>query len=452
MASTHPLPLKIIESSRVAPPPGTTPEHAILPFTYFDVFWIVVPPVERLFFYPYPHPTTHFLSSLLPSLKSSLSLALKTYYPLAGGFRRTSSTDDKLEHYYVEGDAVSFTVAECNNQFEFEHLASDHERDLLQLDCLVPELPKSEELQPLLAVQVTVFPDQGIVIGTSVHHMACDGTSSMQFMHTWAETCLSGASVSSRIPIFDRTLISDPCNNYSFLYNQVKNMFKPALKGASLANRPSELVLATFILKQEQIQQLKRLVLAKAEQTKTSFHCSTVVVVFAYVWTGFVRSKRIDSTKRVSIGIPADFRARIQPPLPMEYFGNCVGSCMATANAADLLEDDGVIVAAEAVGNAVDQLSERLKMLRNWLVEYATLSQVPILSIAGSPKFKVYDVDFGLGRPTKVEIVSVAKTGAMSVAESRDEEGGVEIGIAFPKDEMDCFNKYFFDGLKLLSE
>ncbi|KAJ4773435.1 HXXXD-type acyl-transferase family protein [Rhynchospora pubera] len=125
---------------------------------------------------------------------------------------------------------------------------------------------------------------------------------------------------------------------------------------------------------------------------------------------------------------------------------------MATANVADLIQDDGVFVATEAVGKAIDQLSERLKVVRKWLDEYVSLSGTPILSVAGSPKFKVFDVDFGLGRPSKVEIISATKTGAMSVAEIRDQQGGIEIGITFPKDEMDYFKKYFFDGLKNLSE
>ncbi|XP_078174634.1 phenolic glucoside malonyltransferase 1-like [Carex rostrata] len=274
----------------------------------------------------------------------------------------------------------------------------------------------------------------------------------MQFMHTWAETCLSGAAVSPRVPVFDRTSISDPSDHYSFFYNQVQKMSKSAPKDASPASKPSELDLATFSLKQEHIQRLKQLVSAKAKQRNTTFRCSTIVVTFAYVWTCFVRAKRIDRTKRVCIGIPADYRARAQPPLPMEYFGNCVLLCMGTANAADLIEDDGVIVAAEAVGNAIDKLSEGLNMLRNLSDKNTIFNGAPMLSVAGSPKFKVYDVDFGLGRPMKVEIVSAVKTGAMSVADSRNEEGGVEIGIAFPKDEMDCFNKNFFDGLKLLSE
>ncbi|KAJ3697190.1 hypothetical protein LUZ61_000895 [Rhynchospora tenuis] len=449
MASTL-LPIKIIESSRVAPPPGTTPDHASLPFTYFDVFWIKLPPVERLFFYRYPHPTTHFISSFLPRLKSSLSQALKTYHHLAGNFRLIPGTDDRFEHYYVEGDAISFTVAECNGPFE--DLTSDHERDVSQLEYLVPVLPRSEELQPLLVVQVTVFPDQGIVIGTSLHHTACDGTSSIQFMHTWAKTCLSGALVSSHVPIFDRTLIPDPSNIYSFFYNIAQNYLKSVRKDAIPAIEPSKLVLATFTLRREHIQSLKQQVLTKAEQRKTSFHCSTIVVAFAYIWTSFVRAKQMDNTERACLLLTADARARIQPPLPSEYFGNCLVSCMTLANVTDLIQDDGIFVAAEAFGKSIDQLGEKLKVPRTWFDNHASLNGTPVLTVAGSPKFKVYDVDFGLGRPIKVEVISATKTGAMSAAESRGDQGGVEIGIAFPKNEMDCFKKYFFEGLKLLSE
>ncbi|KAJ4790846.1 hypothetical protein LUZ62_042092 [Rhynchospora pubera] len=124
---------------------------------------------------------------------------------------------------------------------------------------------------------------------------------------------------------------------------------------------------------------------------------------------------------------------------------------MAIANVADLIQDDGVYVAVEALGKAIDKLNERLKVPRSWFDEHASL-RGRILSVAGSPKFKVYDVNFGLGRPCKVEIISATKTGAMSVAESRGEQGGIEVGIAFPKAEMDCFKKYFFEGLRLLSD
>jgi Transferase family len=439
----------------VAPLPGTTPNYASLPFTFLDVFWLLLPPVDRLFFYPYRHPTTHFMSSFLPSLKHSLSHALTTYYPLAGGYRRKPGTDNMIEHYYEEGDAVSFTVVECvDGHGRFEDLVSERERDVSQLECLVPQLSKPEndkELQPLLAVQVTVFPEQGIVIGTSIHHTACDGATSMQFMHSWAESCLSGGPVSSQVPIFDRSLVPDPTNLYSLFYNQVQNVLKSSPGVSMFGKSPSELVIATFTFDQQHIQMLKQLVSAKAEERNSIFHCSTIVVVFAYVWTCFVRAKGIDRSKKACVGIPADLRARAQPPIPAEYFGNCVGLCLASADVTGLLGCDGIMVAAEAIGKAIARLSNKLKSAQNWMQEYdAASAGGPILTVAGSPKFKVYDVDFGLGRPMKVEVVSATKTGAMSVAESRDEQGGIEIGIAFSKAEMECFNKYFFDGMKHL--
>ncbi|XP_078152609.1 anthocyanin 5-aromatic acyltransferase-like [Carex rostrata] len=438
-----------METSLVAPQLGTTPSHASLPFTFLDIFWLNKSSVDRLFFYPYRHPTAHFLSSHLPSLKHSLSLTLTAYYPLAGGYRRKLGTDDEIVLHYNEGDGVCFTVAECVDH-RFEDLASDHERDVSHLDCLVPLLPKpkdDEESKPVLAVQVTVFPEQGIVIGTSVHHVVCDGTTSMQFMHTWAKTCLSGTVLSSQVPIFDRSLVPDPSNLYSFFYSEIQNVLKSAPEGIDKNNTGSNLVVAAFTFEKRHIQRLKQLILNKAEQRKiSSFHCSTIVIAFAYVWTCYVRAKGIDSSKRAGMGIPADVRARIQPPIPTEYFGNCIALCFASANVADLVQDDGIVVAAEAIGKAVAQSSESLKSARNWMREAAAFKVVPFLKVAGSPKFRVYDVDFGFGRPMKVEIVSATKTGAMSVAESRDEQGGIQIGIGFPKEEMDYFEKCFLDG------
>ncbi|TVU35688.1 hypothetical protein EJB05_17589, partial [Eragrostis curvula] len=51
-------------------------------------------------------------------------------------------------------------------------------------------------------------------------------------------------------------------------------------------------------------------------------------------------------------------------------------------------------------------------------------------SSATAPRFRVYDLDMGFGRPVKVDIVSVAKTGAIAVAESRAGDGGMEVGVS----------------------
>jgi Transferase family len=70
---------------------------------------------------------------------------------------------------------------------------------------------------------------------------------------------------------------------------------------------------------------------------------------------------------------------------------------------------------------------------------YKILSLVPNqpMSVGGSPRCRVYDVDFGWGQPVKMELPTIQKTpGTVSLAESRDGKGGIEIGVVLPGNEM----------------
>ncbi|XP_018680237.2 phenolic glucoside malonyltransferase 1-like [Musa acuminata AAA Group] len=118
---------------------------------------------------------------------------------------------DKYEIHYADGgDSVPFTVAEY--EADFEDISGTHARDINVLRPLVPQLPKSDDGRvPPLALQVTVFPNQGAAIGVAVHHAACDGLSSTRFMSSWASTRarskgLAGALASP--PVFDRSMIA----------------------------------------------------------------------------------------------------------------------------------------------------------------------------------------------------------------------------------------------------
>eukprot|EP00268_Persea_americana_P054803 TRINITY_DN6314_c3_g1_i1.p1 TRINITY_DN6314_c3_g1~~TRINITY_DN6314_c3_g1_i1.p1 ORF type:complete len:115 (-),score=25.25 TRINITY_DN6314_c3_g1_i1:241-537(-) len=88
-----------------------------------------------------------------------------------------------------------------------------------------------------------------------------------------------------------------------------------------------------------------------------------------------------------------------------------------------------------------------LKDAETWIPRSSALVKERVVSVAGSPKFRVYDTDFGWGRPRKVEIVSIEGTGAISLAESRNGDGGIEVGLALLKPEMDRFASAFEEGL-----
>ena len=61
----------------------------------------------------------------------------------------------------------------------------------------------------------------------------------------------------------------------------------------------------------------------------------------------------------------------------------------------------------------------------------------------GSSHLQVYESDFEWGRHKQVEVVSIDRTRAMSLAESGDGSGGIEIGLTMEKHETEKFASLF---------
>ncbi|CAD5170718.1 unnamed protein product [Musa acuminata subsp. malaccensis] len=449
---SSPPQLRLLQTSQVSPPPGTASE-SILPLTFFDILWLRGGAVERVFFYRLPYSTSYFCASVLPDLESSLSLALQQFYPLAGKIRRSPGLDDdKYEIRYVDGDSVSFTVAEYDA--DFDEVSGDHARDVGSLLPLLPRLSRSDDDGvPVLALQVTVFPNQGVAVGVAVHHAGCDGSSSMRFMFSWASTCAGPRSSAAAVvvpPVFDRSLVSVPRDLYSIFYRYYGQRADWIIH----EDPPVDMVIASFALKKDHIRRLKELVSAKAgamEGGGASLRCSTIMATYAYVWVCLVKARAYGSDRAAHFIFAADCRGRLRPPLPAAYFGNCIGVCFVEAKAGDLLRENGVVSAAKAIGKAIEEFADDpLRGAETWPERIKSIVPRQPLSVAGSPRFRVYDLDFGWGRPKKVVITSIMRSGAMSMAESREEEGGVEIGLVLPKHEIDQFGTCFSDGLEQL--
>nr|CAD1818995.1 unnamed protein product [Ananas comosus var. bracteatus] len=240
--------------------------------------------------------------------------------------------------------------------------------------------PPPQPPPPVFAVQVTVFPSRGLVVGTAVHHAVCDGSSIMRFMRCWSASAAAGAPApAAAAVVVDRTLVPDPHDVYSTFYEGVSEMRGSAGHGAATA---ADRVFASFTLRKRHVQALKDAVSARA--AASAFHCSTVVVTFAFAFVGYVRAKRAAAGAAAHMGFAADFRSRMRPPLPAEYFGNCVGPCFADVDAADLGGDDGLVVAAEAIGRAIGGLGKSLESARDWLRGFKSRAAGLILTVAGS--------------------------------------------------------------------
>nr|AIA22175.1 malonyltransferase [Iris x hollandica] len=453
---------RVLEHCRISPWPASATEAGPLPLTFFDLLWLRRDDlVERLFLYPFPHTspatTATFTESYLPSLKSALSLTLRHFYPLAGRVRPTPGSSHRYELHYTEGDSVLLTVAETD--LDLLDLAGSHARESYKFRPLVPPLPPEHPSdggggggvgRPLLAVQVTVFPHRGIGVGITIHHVACDGAGFTHFVKSWASSSKSGGHfplVVGDAPSFDRSVIADPCNLYALFLGDGNTASAPP---AAFAAAPlGQLVRATFTLGPDHIQGLKATAaVGKKDGHSSSFHCSTFVVTCAFMWACIAKARGISSCRadtKAHFGFMADWRKRLQPPVPDAYFGNCVEMCPVEVEVGDLVQGDGVAVAAEAIGRVIQGLTRGVsECLAGFREKFLTVvaSGCPVLGAISSPKFKVYDVDFGWGRPLKVEVVSLG-AGAICLSDSGEVRGGVEVGVVLPKHEMEALATQF---------
>ncbi|TKY48813.1 Coumaroyl-CoA:anthocyanidin 3-O-glucoside-6''-O-coumaroyltransferase 1 [Spatholobus suberectus] len=216
-----------------------------------------------------------------------------------------------------------------------------------------------------------------------------------------------------------------------------------------------DFVKATAVFGKDDIEGLKRWALnqwKKDDELNSPQNLSKFVVTCAFVWASLVKTRcRNDdeiNDKEEYFRFAADCRDRLEYAIPETYFGNCLTLCYAILKSKDLKGEGGFLSAVKVIERAVtDMKSEPFKDAKNWRALFMKMFVLgSTLLVTGSPKFTVYETDFGFGRPTKVEMVHPFK--CMSLAESGDEEGGLEVGLVCRSTEFEIFISAIEQGLE----
>ncbi|KAG2307981.1 hypothetical protein Bca4012_083067 [Brassica carinata] len=449
--------LEVIEVTRVTP--SDSFETVTLPLTFFDLLWFKIHPVERVIFYTLAEVTRPFFDSVIvPKLKSSLSLSLSHYLPLAGKLVWDSS-DQKPTIVYAPNDAVLFTVAETNA--DFSCLSGDEPFSSTELHPLVPELRVSEESASAMSL-VTLFPTQGFCIGITAHHGVSDGKTTSMFLKSWAHLCKQAnhSLPEDLIPSYDRTVINSPSEIETFIISAFNSFTKTFAGGKEPANLKSlklfpspeidhDVVRFTFKLTREDIQTLRERLKRESSDSKQQLRLSTFVITFSYAFACLIRARGGDPDRFVGYRFAVDYKSLAVAPL--NYFGNCVSAAVRIPlTAAKFLGEEGFLAAVRFVSDSVEKLDENVawkKIPEHFKMYSSTPVESQVLSVAGSTRFGVYGLDFGWGIPERVVIVSIDQ-GTISLAESRDGSEGVEIGFSLKKQEMDVLIRLLQDKLE----
>ncbi|XP_060672796.1 coumaroyl-CoA:anthocyanidin 3-O-glucoside-6''-O-coumaroyltransferase 1 [Ziziphus jujuba] len=456
MADMQHSTVRVLEQTQVSPPPGTVPSTS-LPLTFFDAPWLLCRPMQRLYFYEFPHPTHHFLHTILPSLKHSLSLTLRHFFPLSANLL-CPPFPAKPHFFYTNGDSIRLTVVE--SPADFNHLMADYPRNVQELHPFVPNLPPARVVDgdtrvvPVMALQSVTF-----------SHVAADGRAFHHFMKSWASVCKTGAhdltSIEKSIPFHDRAVVKDPNGLELIFLKEWWNWASTWKEGDSvISDQLADKVRATFDLGHSQIERLKHWVQNQCSDT-TNLYTSTFVVTCALIWVCLVKSQQAfgetnnvpdrNYEKPCYLIFVADCRNRFELSIPFTYFGNCLALCFVSVKKSELLGVNGMVEAVKAIGNKVGELeSGGLKGAEKWMLDWKTVAELgDYITVAGSQRLGIYETDFGWGRPKKTELVQIDVSGAISLAENREDKDGVEVGLALSRPNMDHFNSILEKSLRL---
>ncbi|KAH6772008.1 hypothetical protein C2S51_010412 [Perilla frutescens var. frutescens] len=451
--------IDIVDIFHVSPSQGA-PSQLLLPLLHSDMIWLPSHITKTLFFYDFEHECSKsfFLNDIVPNLKNSLSLTLKHFPPLVGKIVVPLSSGMPVSRY-MAGDTVALTIALSDADFS-RLTGDDHFMDVVDIHDLVPQMPPPNfsprliEI-PVAAIQITLFPDKGISVGFNIHHAVCDGTMRFRFHHAWASISKfhggDGHLVAlgdKFLPFYDRSLVQDGDRLAAKCWKQMKMGSWPT-SPPSTSPIPTT-VQAKFVLTEAVLTKLKSFDLRGKLAVATGI--SSFVAVSAYVWSCVAKSaaaagETVADDEPEYFAFSADCRAKLSPPLPDTYFGNCLTLVLTQSTHGTLKGKGGFAAAAEtiteAVGKVVDGDWGNLEGSENVLNEIDNLGGKRITVVGGSPKFDVYGVDFGWGKPKMFKFIA---TQSVFISKSRD--GGVEIGMSMPKVQMEVFAANFNQGLR----
>ncbi|KAF8717514.1 hypothetical protein HU200_025811 [Digitaria exilis] len=388
--SSPPPRLRVLDTTLVPPSPsGSPPPECSLPLTIYDTFWLPFPPVERLFLYRLTPDAD--VQAILSNLKLALSRAIHAFYPLAGRIRLTPGTSDRYELHYRPGDGVTFTVAEYGGG-----LATDDPRAIAPLATLLP-------------------PHRcGLAVGVAVNHAAVDGSASTHFLHSWAAAAAACAHTNSPpAPVIDRSLLPVAFVPAMPTINKMEFDMPPgSYSPRSLCPGKTSSASSTPWPPRP-----------RAGGVAPPPRCTSLVSTLGFPPPHPERAR--DGDGRTCLLFSIDHRSRMSPPLPDKYLGNCAArwppaTCSARAPRSRR-------PSTRRMGAWTDRLREVAARdehaARGRLAEVSRLRDGPGLRPAGEG------------------------TGALALAESRRGDGGMEVGVPLPPDDMARFRTCFADAI-----
>ncbi|EOA26039.1 hypothetical protein CARUB_v10019447mg [Capsella rubella] len=417
----------VISSSTVRPGNKNKPGRKKIHLTPHDLDLLYLFYPQRGLLFPKPEPG----NLILPRLMSSLSTALEIYFPFAGRLVKTNNQEDNTVSFHIDcdGSGAKFVHAKAE---------SVSVNDIIQSHGSVPYFLRqffpTNNVQsrdalvsdPLLALQVTEMKD-GVFISFGYNHMVADGSSFWKFFKTWSKICLNG-SVLNLQPLVLKDWFLDTIDYPVHI---------PVLEMEKLSRCDVSTKERVFHFSRKNISYLKEK--ANNEIGTTDIKISSLQAVVAYLWLSIMKQSGLNREEETQCKVAADMRQRLNPSLSKECFGNVTSLATATTTVGELLGHGLGWTALQISKSVRSETNKSYKFFaKNWVtnVKRPKTANGSILAdhsliIASSPRFEVYNNDFGWGKPIAARAGPADGTGGMLVMFPGVEERSIDVHATF---------------------
>ncbi|KAK9151737.1 hypothetical protein Syun_010046 [Stephania yunnanensis] len=417
----------LYKNTTIKPPPSSRPNSdplslpTLVPLTIFDKAAFDLH-VAVLYAFRPPMPSNEVM-------KEALSKVLEYFPHLAGRF----TTDGNGKTCIVLNSAgvrvtETYLPTTLSEQLPFEPSK--------EVNHLLPPVEGVEEY--LLLIQLNRYACGGLVIGQAAHHRVSDGQSMSAFFDAWAKL-VRGLNVDP-LPYHDRLGITAPRNPPIVEFDHHSIEFK---KTDDVPDTPvplSSIENLSINFSNEFINKLRAKVVDKNENQTGCHRYTTFECLLAHVWKKATRARESHYDEWTQVRVAVNGRARMKPPVPMEFFGNLVLWAYPKLMVREVLHESYAYV-AKAIHDAVTKVDHRYfqsfidfgKVTSGEEKELdATAPEIgntlcPNLEADSWMRFQFHELDFGGGGPCAFYPSNLPVEGLFIFLPSCQEGGGVDV-------------------------
>ncbi|KAE8677569.1 FAM135B protein [Hibiscus syriacus] len=362
-------------------------------------------------------------------LQHSISKTLSLFYPLAGRLHDAATVN-------CNDEGAFFVEAKVNIQLS--HFLN--KPDLNLMDHFLPTTdPPTMELSngAMFLVRFTSFSCGGVAVSLSLTHKLFDVSALLTLLQTWSSVCCGSSHPIAPILIGEKFLAP-----------------RDELSAISATNRieAEKFVQRRFVFSAAKIAELKAEVNKEFHDVFQSYP-SRVEVVLALIWKCAVATKKQKTGKfgPTVMFQAVNLRKRLSPPLPETAVGNFIWpftvfayedkdlelhksviqmrKCLNEFNntKANMFRGEG---ATQAIMEAIKETGELFRNNKEMIV-YKCSSWC---------KFRLYDTDFGWGKPLWLVSVNKLVSNTIALADTRSGDG-IDVLMTLDEEEMALFQQ-----------